>query len=127
MTEEWGEIIHAYSRADALRDGVLIDVTSTAREAGFKIPVALTAAVYEDCVRWDDEDDPTQDEGGRLWDVLWMAINAARRQPGAQRVTFTLLRVQRGSDHASTVRLVMHVGPGDDAEPVITIMQPGED
>src|SRR5262249_4146387 len=33
-------------RADALRDGVLIDVTPTAREAGFRYPVALTAATW---------------------------------------------------------------------------------
>jgi hypothetical protein len=32
------------TRADALRDGVLIDVTATAREAGLRWPVALTAA-----------------------------------------------------------------------------------
>jgi len=27
-------LIHAYTRADALRDGVLIDLTATAKEAG---------------------------------------------------------------------------------------------
>src|SRR5262245_16898089 len=34
--------IHRYTRADALREGVLIDVSETAREAGFRYPVALT-------------------------------------------------------------------------------------
>ena len=29
-------IIHSYTRADAIADGVLIDVTNEAREAGFK-------------------------------------------------------------------------------------------
>jgi hypothetical protein len=38
------EIISRDSRADAIRDGVLIDVSATAREAGFEYPVALTAA-----------------------------------------------------------------------------------
>jgi Family of unknown function (DUF6573) len=28
-----GEVIHAYTRADALADGVLIDVSAAAREA----------------------------------------------------------------------------------------------
>jgi hypothetical protein len=44
------DLIHAYTRADAIRDGVLIDVSAVAREAGFKFPVALTAAVWERCV-----------------------------------------------------------------------------
>ena len=43
-------IIHRYSRADAIRDGVLIDVSAVAREAGFKYPVALTAAAWAKCV-----------------------------------------------------------------------------
>src|ERR1700694_4913366 len=43
----FGSVIHSYSRAEALEDGALIDVTSTTREAGFLIPVALTRAVWE--------------------------------------------------------------------------------
>src|SRR4051794_36967081 len=50
MFEEF-DLIHRYSRADALRDGVLIDVSPTAAEAGFRWPVALTRAVWERCVR----------------------------------------------------------------------------
>jgi hypothetical protein len=44
---ENADLIHSYSRADALRDGVLIEVTETAREAGSRFPVALTLAVWE--------------------------------------------------------------------------------
>jgi hypothetical protein len=47
LEDLFGPVIHAYSRAEALEDGVLVDVTSTAREAGFRIPVALTRAVWE--------------------------------------------------------------------------------
>ena len=37
---ENADLIHRYSRADALRDGVLIDVSPTAREAGIRYPSA---------------------------------------------------------------------------------------
>jgi hypothetical protein len=47
---ENADLIHRYNRADALRDGVLIDVSATAREAGIRFPVALTRAVWERCV-----------------------------------------------------------------------------
>jgi hypothetical protein len=48
----WGDcaVIHQYSRADALADGVLIDATELAREAGFRYPVALTSAAWHECV-----------------------------------------------------------------------------
>jgi hypothetical protein len=76
------EIISAYTRAQAMADGVLVDVTDTAKEAGFAYPVAMTATAWADCVAWTDEDtrrQTPQDEFGRLWDVLWMAKMAARR------------------------------------------------
>jgi hypothetical protein len=42
--------IHRYTRAEALRDGVLIDVSQAAREAGIRYPVPLTAAPWAKCV-----------------------------------------------------------------------------
>lgn len=132
MTEGW-DLIHSYSRAQAIRDGVLVDVTETAKETGFKIPVALTSAVYEDCVAWTEADNDRkntlQDEKGRLWDVLWMSFLAARKSLNSQRVPVRLVRVRREGpgDQPRLVDLVMVVGPGDEGEPVITIMQPGED
>lgn len=119
-------VIHAYTRAQALRDGGLIDVTETAREAGCRVPVALTAAVWGDCVAWDARHEKApQDESGRLWDVLLMAGHAACQVRG-DRAGFTVLRIPRGGLQPEPVRLVIHIGPGDQAEPVITIMQPGE-
>src|SRR5262249_58419319 len=87
--------IHRYSRADALRDGVLIDVTETAREAGFKHPVALTAAAWAKCVAV-PPGVVCQDEAGRLWDVLFMLHCAIGRSAGGPEVCF---RVHVPSDH----------------------------
>ncbi|XTZ13887.1 DUF6573 family protein [Micromonospora echinospora] len=126
------DIIHSYSRTRAIADGVLVDVTDTAKEAGFRIPVALTQAVWSDCVEWSDVDrqhtGAIQDEAGRLWDVLWMAMIAARRSSGS-RTTYQLVRVPRdgSSIHPQMVDLVMVIDGGDTGEPVITIMQPDED
>ena len=39
------EVLYAYTRKDALADGVQIDVSEIAREAGLKFPVYLTRAV----------------------------------------------------------------------------------
>ena len=40
------EVIYTYTRAQALEDGVLVDVSEMAKEAGVRFPVALTATVY---------------------------------------------------------------------------------
>ena len=36
---ENADLIHRYSRADAIRDGVLADVSATAKEAGIRLEV----------------------------------------------------------------------------------------
>ena len=44
MAKLFGEadVIHCYSRGDAIAGGILIDVTETARESGCTVLVALT-------------------------------------------------------------------------------------
>jgi hypothetical protein len=135
MNRSFGEIIHTYTRRQAMAAGDLVDVTDTAREAGIRLPVALTRAVWEDCVAWSGEDSrrtgAVQDEAGRLWDVLYMTRQAIGRVVGrSDRATVRLVRVARTGRrrHAPCpVRLEAVCGPGDRGEPVITIMQPGED
>ena len=39
----FGEVIFSYTRAQAIADRALIDVTPTAAEAGFGFPVAVTS------------------------------------------------------------------------------------
>lgn len=134
---EDADVISCYTRADALADGALVDVTATAKEAGFTLPVAMTQAVWLDCVAWGESEQTRkpkacQDEAGRLWDVLGMAAHAARRakaQGAGGRVAFEVLRVPAdgGGLKARLVELVLHIGPGDTAAPVLTIMQPHED
>lgn len=134
LTELFGEVIYAYTREQAIEDGVLIDVSTVAHEAGFKFPVAITAAAWADCVAWTDEDSKRkggwpQDESGRLWDVIWMLSVAIKRTGGGELIHYQLLRVPtegRGTK-ARLVTLKAVCGPGDNAEPVITIMLPNED
>lgn len=130
--QHFGEPIHIYARAQAIADGILIDVSQTAHKAGFRLPVALTAAAWADCVAWDNSDSErqtAQDEEGRLWDVLWIASLAARRARKAQRLAFQVCRIPRGGRGTRPRATTLHmcIGPGDDAAPVITILMPNED
>jgi hypothetical protein len=123
---EDADLIHRYTRAQALEDGVLVDVTETAREAGFRVPVALTQTAWAECVHWTEEDSARvvhQDEPGRLWDVLWMARIAARAARGGGRTSFKLHRVPRDgkTGQPMPVTLLLDIGPGYEGEPVIII------
>ena len=73
----FGPVIFAYTRAQAIEDGILVDVSETAREAGFKIPVAVTRTVWDRIIALPEGYRGFQDERGRLWDVLWMARHYA--------------------------------------------------
>jgi hypothetical protein len=73
---ENADLIHRYSRAQAIADGVLIDVSETARGAGIRWPVALTRAAWAQCVAV-PPGVACQDEAGRLWGVLLVLHFAA--------------------------------------------------
>ena len=96
QAEQW-TLISTYTRAQAIADGALVPATAaTATEAGWKHPVAYTAAAHAQAVAWSDEVEAGkeyhsgQDQSGREWDVLSMAARApgtrsAQRLPGLRR------------------------------------------
>lgn len=122
------EIIHQYSRAMAIADGVLVDVSEMAKEAGYKYPVAMTDTVWNKCVAVPSELKGGQDEDGRLWDVLWMS-RFKKLIPGTdgREAFFEVLVQTKANRKPELVRLKAVCGPGDTAEPVITLMMPSED
>ena len=121
------ELVYSYSRAQAIADGVLIDVTAQAREAGFKLHTVVTDNLYHrHIVPPAGLEGEGQSVGGRLHDVLWMVLVAARKQPeGSYVETNALFLMAPGRQEK--VKVVAVVGPGDEGEPVLTIMLPGDD
>ena len=124
----FGGIIYAYTRAQAVADGVQVDVTKTAQEAGIKYPMFLTRAVYDAYVAV-PPGVTAQDEAGRLWDLVWMTRWAIlRARPGVQRLPVALY-VRNDNRAAKLVKLIAQCGPTDmdDPAPAITVMLVGED
>lgn len=125
------DTIHSYSRADALTDGTLRDVTALAGQQGILLPTAIASHAWGLAVAWNDENGALQDETGRLWDVLTMAghiLRAAARQNLSGRQDFSLYVVPNapGASDAERVVLGIEIGPGDCGEPVLTITAPGD-
>jgi len=76
---EDADIVSIYTRAQAIEDGVLIDVSEIAREAGIKFPVATTCQLWADVIEPDETSKTIgQDVNGRLWDVLMVLRIAIR-------------------------------------------------
>lgn len=122
------DLIDVYTRAQALADGVLVDISRLAIEAGFRYPVAVTAAVWSILNPSDDLARLGQSATGRAWDVLQVLRAAIRHGDHTDRIHFTPLFVL-DSAHPTPqpVQLWALCGPGDDEAPVITVMREGED
>jgi len=144
MEELFGEVIATYSRAQAIADGVLVNLNvpsftfrpglNICAEAGIKYPVAMTIAAFTQTVSDLDRPLPLgQDISGRLWDVLTMFKMAAKQ--GGEEIRFPVSVVNWVSmdgerinrTKRETVMLKAICGPGDGGEPVITILLPDED
>jgi len=120
-------LIYRYTRQQAIEDGVLMDLTEWACETGLSFPLAVTAAVWHQyIVPPAGTEEFGQSERGRAHDLLWMLYNAIRRSGGGDRVDFQVIFLQAPGKH-ETVTLKAVCGPGDEGEPVITVMLPDED
>ena len=141
MREVFGDVIFSYTRAQAIQDGVLIDVSEMARQAGIRFPTALTSAVWGDYVEVDEELRGHQDVKGRLWDILWMLAMAIRTQRiTGDQGTFEVIiakpdrgdwqpneKIHEGNRGQRLVTLKAICGPSDDASPCLTVMRSEED
>ena len=139
LEDFFGPVIHSYTRADMLADGLLVDVSAAAREKRLQLPTALTRACYETCVAWTAADAKRsrthQDEPGRLHDVLWMAfiyglmpnqLNILTLQDVPVRYTL-LVRPRPGRGRVQRQSLQIRLGAGDDGRPCWTIGMADED
>ena len=125
---DFGDVVYSYTRAQAVADGVQVEVTKTAQEAGIRFPVFLTRTVYDAYVTV-PPDVSGQDEAGRLWDVVWMLRFAIHRTSrGVERLPFALY-VRNDNRAAKLIKLIAVAGPLDidDPAPAITVMMPDED
>lgn len=124
-----GNIIHTYTRDEALADGVLVDASTLAREAGFRWPVALTTAAWADLVAWPDTEPATQDETGRLWDVLVVAraTIGAHGRSAETIIPSHVLRVAPGAQTPTRADFKIALSVDAAGAPCLTVMLPTED
>jgi hypothetical protein len=128
LEDTFGSVIYSYTRKQAVADGVQVEATKTAKEAGIKFPLFLTRTVWDAYVTV-PPDVTGQDEAGRLWDIVWMTRFAILRAKPGQDRTPVALYVRNNNRAAKLVKLIASCGPLDidDPQPAITVMMPDED
>jgi len=114
------DYVFVYTRQQAIDDGVFIDVSETAKEAGIRYPVAITSNLYNTWIK------PTkrqiargQSEQGRLWDVFTMFRFAAKNAKDS----FMEFSVRFGRKRVKIWAVVEAQSP-DDPSPAINVMLP---
>jgi hypothetical protein len=119
-------VAHSRTRAQAIADGALVDVTETGKEVGFKLPVAITETLQNRLNPTKNEAVFGQDYDSRLWNVLWVAaftIKLADR--GTDTVSFTVMQrevdAKSGRPQNVELRLQAVCGSVLAGEPVIMI------
>ncbi len=128
LADLFGPPISIYTRRQAIEDGVLVDVSTTAAQVGIACPVAVTRAVWDRYVVPDAVAERLgQSVSGRLWDVVFLLRRAARRlSPQEPEASFRVAFVM-GRGKTETVTLKVVAGGGDQGELVLTVMLPEED
>lgn len=124
------DLVSVYTRAQAIEDGVLIDVTKNfpneIRDCGIKFHVAMTQAAFAEAVEMTEKAEQCGCSlNARMYDVLYIYMLKARRT--VIDTMFFDLRVVKNRAKPSRVFLKAMCHPGDEGEPVITISLPDED
>lgn len=116
----FGDVIFRYTRANAIADGVLVDLSKVETvKAHWKHPFACTDTVYGIIERAIEAGDC--DLNGIMHEIGIMA-KAEARKGGRTDVIRFMVGI---GNHLHELKL--HVGPGDTSEPVLTLMLPCED
>ena len=119
--------IHSYSRAQAIEDGALIDVSKQARDIGIRYPTALTADAWTEAIALPRgiEFDAALWERSRVGEVLELAMTEL--ESSLTKCVRFVFRVALSLDDSKRIELRATVSPGDDGREVLTIMLPHED
>lgn len=123
---DW-KVLVAYTRQNALDDGVLVDVTKTAEKMGYRVPVAVSGTLMTRYLRPSEElESAGQSLEGRLCDLLFLLLMAIAREHDGDFLSFKADFLSDPDGGTATVEIFAEMGPDDDGRPVLTVML-GED
>lgn len=117
---EW-DVISVYTRAQAIDDGVLMDVSVQASCVGWKIPVAISCGI---CAMLSERAKQTPE---KCLQRVTLELLLAARRAAMEKLDESRFMIQAKIAGELTRPFVVSVGPGDEGEAVLTIFFPEED
>ncbi len=122
-------VVSTYTREQAIEDGVLVDATigdfAEVSRQHFRYPIAMTAEVFGLIERAVNHPRWLNDFKGVWHDILHMSkLGIVSRIDPTQHL-FRVIITGTGRKRNHTLKIVCH--PGDQGEPVMTVMMPHED
>ena len=126
---DFGSVISSYSRAQAIEDGVLVDLSALCPDECmlYKNNVCCTQEVFSLIDRAVHNKQFCNDLKGVVWDVIFMSTHNVVKEVDPTTRLFEVIIKGANSMPKGIYRFKVVCGPGDEAEPVITIMLPNED
>jgi len=103
------ELIFSYSRAQAIEDGVLLDITDAAKRSDFLLPTVISSNLLNQI-----------DAENQLPVLLATFHDKWKFRPTDD----DMMTTQTLSKTGRLLTVHLHIGPGDDGEPVLTMMLP---
>ena len=103
------ELIYSYSRAQAIEDGVLIDITDVAKRSDFLLPTVISSNLLNQI-----------DVENQLPVLLAAFHDKWKFRP----VDDDMMTTQTLSKTGRLLTVHLHIGPGDEGEMVLTMMVP---
>ena len=98
------EYIYKYTHQNAIADGVLIDIPELARNSGFKLPCCINDRLFNTF-----PEETRQMDIERLLTTFYFQIAASNKKD------------DRVYQNVKGEKVVLHIGPGDEGEPVLTL------
>lgn len=126
LEDFFGPVISSYTRQQAIEDGLLVDLTAIAPDVcaqHYKYPIACSTSAWTIIDKAVKNKRWMNDIKGVIHDMLWMSKAMAMRIPKSEQETLFEVII-RGAGRRSTYQFIIHCGPGDNAEPVLTITTP---
>src|SRR5262245_41814704 len=117
-------VIYSYGRAQAINDGVLVDANQgdfgEVSKQHFKIPVAMSNALFAIIRRAVENKKFCNDYKGIWHDILWMS--RTKLAVSVDESTRYFMVHINGAGRTRKFYLKAVCGPGDNGEPVLTVM-----
>jgi len=136
------EVIYAYTRKDAIEDGILVELDEAKLEdgktgkelrleAGVMFPICFTFTLFEKLNPNEADRKCGQSLAGRYWDVLTIfkfEISAlTKKQAKVNQFNFKILVLEGRKGELNELEMKVMLGAEDDGKPALTFMLPDED